>query len=240
MSSILANGIRWFIGILLLPGAYVLSRTAYDLMCLGQPASDAMLPPSMTAICIGFCLWLIVFFFLPRPVRAYILAHELSHALWGALTGARVRAIRVSRQTGSVTLSHTNVLTVLAPYFFPLYTIAAIALFYVAGLFIDTRPFRLAWLGLVGFTWAFHLSFTLLSLFQHQSDVQRYGRLFSYTIIYALNVLGVCLWIVLISRAGLEDLAGHAANHGHEAATRLWSWGRSAAAAVHEQTRARQ
>jgi hypothetical protein len=45
-------------------------------------------------------------------------------------------------------------------------------------------------------TWAFHFTFTLQSLLTSQPDIQEYGRLFSYSLIYLLNVAGIALWIV--------------------------------------------
>ena len=41
-------------------------------------------------------------------------------------------------------------------------------------------------------------------LVQHQPDIEVYGKLFSYVIIYLFNILGLCLWIVIISSPTLE------------------------------------
>ena len=46
------------------------------------------------------------------------------------------------------------------------------------------------WLyALIGFTWMFHLSFTIWMVGRKQSDVDQNGRLFSFTVIFAANVL---------------------------------------------------
>ena len=54
------------------------------------------------------------------------------------------------------------------------------------------------WLGAVGFTWSFHIAFTIHTLSERQPDVQEHGRIFSYVVIYTMNVLVIGLWVVLI------------------------------------------
>ena len=107
----------------------------------------------------------------------------------------------------SVTLDKTNFVIALAPYFFPLYTILVIIGFYALALFFDLHTYEPFWLGLIGLTWCFHLTFTIRTLLQHQPDIHQHGRVFSYSIIYLANVLGVALWIVLIASPSLQTLA---------------------------------
>ena len=196
---------RFFIGLLLLPVCVAMTQAVVSLARLAQTASNTIIPPSAWALGGGFILWLVVFFTLPRPVRTYVLAHELTHALWGSLMGERVLGMSVSAEKGSVTLSGSNFLVTLAPYFFPLYTILVIVVYYLMALFYDVGDYHLFWLGLVGLTWGFHLTFTLSSLFQHQTDIKECGHLFSYAVIYLFNVVGIGLWIVAVSDATLEQ-----------------------------------
>jgi len=196
----------FFVGILLLPVCAAVTLAAVSLVGLLQTGGTAVVPPSAWALGGGYALWLLVYFTLPRPVRTYVLAHELTHALWGWLTGARVLHMQVSKASGSVTLSKSNLLVALAPYFFPLYTVLAIAGYYATSIFLEVERYYLAWLGIVGFTWGFHFTFTVTTLMQHQSDIREYGRLFSYAVIYALNVLGICLWVVLVSSLTLDQM----------------------------------
>lgn len=205
----------FLVGVLLLPVCYALTWTMVSLIGAIQPLSRSAFPPPALALMGGFLLWILVYSTLPRPVRTYVLAHELTHALWGALMGSRILRMKISKSGGSVTLTKTNVLITLAPYFFPLYTVLVVAGYYVLSLFVDMAPYYLWWLGLVGFTWGFHLTFTLSSLLQHQSDIVEYGRLFSYAVIWLANVLGICLWIVMVSGVtagqGLAFLGHHLA-----------------------------
>lgn len=194
------KAVRFLFGLVLIPVGVALTMTAMTLIGLAQEDGAALAPPPVLAIGGGYLLWLLLYFTLPRPVRAYILAHELTHALWGAVMGARVSRLRVGRDHGSVTLSKTNFWITLAPYFFPLYTVMVVVAYGVLGQFMDVSRYYLLWLGLVGFTWSFHLTFTVAALGQSQSDVRAYGYIFSYALIYALNLLGICLWIVGVSR----------------------------------------
>lgn len=144
----------------------------------------------------GYALWLIMWFVLPQPARAYVMAHELTHALWALLFGARIRRMRVTAAGGSVSLSKTNLLITLAPYFFPFYTVLVLLLRWAVERFVQPAPPPHAWLFLVGLTWGFHLCFTVQSLLTRQPDILEYGRILSYAVIYLFNLLGICLWLV--------------------------------------------
>ena len=198
------RALRLIIGILLLPACVGATRLALALTAASHPVGEAPIPPAAMAIGGGYILWLAVYFTMPKPVRTYILAHELTHALWGTLMGAKIFGMSISRDRGSVTLSKTNFLITLAPYFFPLYTVLIVIGYYVLAIFYDLAPYHLWWLALVGFTWGFHFTFTVSSLLQHQSDIQAYGFVFSYAVIYLFNALGICLWIVLVSSPTIE------------------------------------
>jgi len=142
---------------------------------------------------------------LPRPFRTYVLAHELTHAVWGMLMGAKVGKMKVGPNGGHVMLSKSNFLISLAPYFFPFYTGLVIALWYAAGLFFDLNVYEPWWLAAVGLTWGFHVTFTVYMLSQHQPDVQENGRLFSYVVIYLANLFFVSLWIIALSTPSFSE-----------------------------------
>lgn len=154
----------------------------------------------------GLVVWLILFSALPPPTRTYILAHELTHALWTWLMGGEVKKIRVGRSSGSVVVTRDNFLISLAPYFFPLYSILVILLWYGLSLFWDLSTYEPFWMAVVGLSWGFHLTFTANLLRQRQPDILAHGRLFSYCVIYLLNLAGLGLWVVIVSRRTLPDL----------------------------------
>ena len=199
--------LKFLLGLALLPLCWAASTTHYLLVEQIYRSSTGSWPLSVWGLLIGFALWLILFFSLPKPMVTYVFAHELTHALWAWIMGARVSRLKVSARGGSVTLDKTNFVIALAPYFFPLYTILVIIGFYALALFFDLHTYEPFWLGLIGLTWCFHLTFTIRTLLQHQPDIHQHGRVFSYSIIYLANVLGVALWIVLIASPSLQTLA---------------------------------
>lgn len=232
------NTVRVLLAALLIPACAALTRTVAGLLVSSPSGGSAAVPAPAAAFLAGMALWLAMFYLLPRPVRSYILAHELTHALWAAVMGAKVSGLRVSKNRGSVKVSETNFMIALAPYFFPLYTVAVITAYYIVSLFIDVSQYFLPWMGLVGFTWGFHVTFTLDALGGKQDDVERYGRLFSYVAIYLLNLAGVAVWIVIVSSATLEGLAQGISRDFAWAYGAVWRWAAAAAALVFAKIRA--
>ena len=185
--------LKLLIGLLLLPLCWAASRTVFELLTSTTPDSSSgwVLPA-------GFLISVVGFFLLPQAFRTYVLGHELSHALVGLLMGAKVGKMKVGREGGHVELSKSNFIISLAPYLFPFYTTLVIALWYGLGFFWELGDWEPLFLGLVGLTWGFHVTFTLYMLTQEQPDVLQNGRIFSYVVIYLANLLVVSLWMILI------------------------------------------
>ncbi|MBN1671589.1 MAG: hypothetical protein JXR37_11175 [Kiritimatiellae bacterium] len=199
---------KWFrfaCGLALVPACVAVTRADWLLVKSVYPSLRSAIPPAGWALITGFMLWTAIYVLLPRPLRAYVLSHEITHALWGWVMGATVHSIRVKKDGGSTTLSHSNFLITLAPYFFPLYTLCVILAYYLLLVFFDLRRYQIVWLGLIGFTWGFHATFSISSLLRHQTDIREQGRLFSAAVIVILNLLGIGLWIVLVASPGLRQ-----------------------------------
>ena len=186
--------LKLLIAIILLPTTMAVTQTLYRLLMeQAQPSSVHTLLSPLT---LGFVGGLLLILILPRPTRTYVLGHELTHALWGMLMGARVGKINVSKKGGYVELSKTNFLISLAPYFFPFYTGLVIAVYYLTSLFMSIETYHTLFLSLVGITWAFHFHFTIQMLMTRQPDITQNGRLFSYVIIYNLNMITLAIWLI--------------------------------------------
>ncbi len=203
--------LKMLMGIALLPFCWAVSVAVYRLYqsSLATPASGG---GEGWALPIGFLVWTLLFFLLPRPFRTYVLGHELTHAMWALMMGGRVGKIKVGKSGGHVELSKTNFIITLAPYFFPFYTVLVMASYYLAGLALHVEPYRHWWLGAVGLTWSFHITFTIHMLSQQQPDVQEHGRIFSLSVIYTMNVLVMALMMILLGEPRLlelGDLLGH-------------------------------
>ena len=212
---------KFLIALLLLPACVALTRAAWDAGRTGlggdlPPAEgrtvspgpsvgtasgpDRVGPRPVLAFGAGYALWLAVFVLLPQPMRTYVLGHELTHALWALLMGARVSGLRVRKTGGRVMTTKTNWAIALAPYFFPFYALLFIALFLVAHWIWDLEAYKNALWFLVGLGWSFHVTFTLMMLLStRQPDVQAHGALFSAVVIYSMNLLVMMLAALALS-----------------------------------------
>ena len=215
------RGLKFVMALLLLPSCVAVTLALADLLGhLRLEAQGAPWSANLRGLAIGFFLWVVLYMAMPRPTRAYILGHELTHLLWAWLLGIRASDLRITARGGSVQVERNHFLVTLAPYFFPLYTLLVILIRYAVNVFHDTSVYEPFWLGCVGLTWSFHLTFTLSALKENQPDIRQEGRLFSYTIIYLFNVLGIALWISLVTRLSLESLV-NALGAAHLV---VWEW----------------
>lgn len=189
--------LKMVLGIGLVPICWAASVSVYNLYQTSVESSGTG-GFEVWALPSGFVLWVIIFFLLPRPFRTYVFGHELTHALWAVLMGGRVGKLKVGKDGGHVELTKTNFIITLAPYFFPFYTFLVIAAYYLAGVWLEVEPYKAWWFGAVGITWAFHITFTIQMLTDRQPDIQEHGRIFSYSIIYLMNVLVIGIWMVLV------------------------------------------
>jgi hypothetical protein len=187
--------LKFFIGLALLPLCWAFSCTLFSLLQSFPVETSGW---TLWALPAGFAVSVLGFFIMPHPFRTYVLAHELTHAVWGLLMGAKVGRMKVGRAGGHVELSKSNFIIALAPYFFPFYTGLIIALWYGLGFFFKMDAYEPWWLASVGLTWGFHVTFTVYMLSQRQPDVQENGRIFSYGIIYLANLFLVAIWMIMI------------------------------------------
>ncbi len=202
---------KFLLGLLLVPACVAATRAVLKLILALRPLEG--FSAAAWGFVGGFGFFVLLYLLLPAPMKTYVLAHELTHALWGLAMGARVvRPMKVSDKGGSVTLTKSNVLITLAPYFFPLYTVLLLIVYLACAHFFDLHAYRPVWYALLGLTWAFHLVFTLHALRQRQPDILEHGRIFSWTLIYLINMLTLGIWICVLASPTLADFG-----------QRLWS-----------------
>jgi hypothetical protein len=133
-----------------------------------------------------------------KPTRTYILGHELSHAVVGILSGAKIKKFSVKKKSGSVILTKNTIWIGLAPYLFPIYTFIITIIYVFINCFIDIRKFYGYFIFIVGFSITFHITLTVHTLLAKQSDLKAYGVFPSYVLILALNTIVFTLLIALI------------------------------------------
>ena len=93
----------------------------------------------------------------------------------------------------------TNTLIALAPYFFPFYSVLAIAIYGICGLVFDVAPYRSLLYAVIGATWAMHMSFTCWMIPKGQPDLHYGGTFFSVMIIYLLNLALLAALLIIAS-----------------------------------------
>lgn len=202
ISSSALKTVKFVIGILLVPCCVAMTITFLDQLAIMGRGGGLMRDWRFLCLALGFIFWLVLYVVMPQPTRVYVFGHEMTHAIWAWLMGARVKNIRASSQGGSVTVSKTNFLITLAPYFFPFYGMAFVIVYLLGDLAFDWERYLPAFCILLGVGWGFHLTFTISTLSRTQTDVTQNGWLFSMTLIYWINVFVLGLMLAIISSHG--------------------------------------
>jgi hypothetical protein len=176
---------RLIAAILFLPSIVFLALEFFNIILyLGKNVSVSSLPFWM-----GIGLYFIfqgIFF---RPIRTYIFGHELTHAIVGLISGAKIKGFKVGSSSGSVRLTKINIFTTLSPYFIPVYTVLLILLYWALKQFADVKPYHSYFLFFVGFSLSFHYSLTHYAISQGQSDLKKFGVFFSSLFIILINCI---------------------------------------------------
>jgi len=193
---------RWvkaIVGLFLLPVAWVLTQTFFGALTWATVERGFWASEPFWFFALGAILWGVIFFSLPRPIWAYVFGHELTHAIWVLLMGGRVHKFHVSRDGGHILTNKVNTWIALAPYFFPIYSVIAIVVYFLIGLFTEVQPYAWILYGAIGFTWAFHCAFTCSMIFKGQSDLEYGGNFFSLVIIYLANLILLAALLIITS-----------------------------------------
>jgi hypothetical protein len=197
---------RWLnvvFGVFLLPPAWVLTQTLFTSFSAATLQHEFWATEEFWFFALGSVMWLVAFFCgiwmwgEPRPLRAYIFGHELTHAIWVFAMGGRVSRFKVERTGGYIITDTHNFWIALAPYFYPIYGVAVVIIYGIASVFYDLSAFTPLLCGLIGFTWCFHMSFTLWMIPKGQSDLTYHGTFFSLVIIYLMNLLLLCGFLLI-------------------------------------------
>ena len=140
-----------------------------------------------------------------KPILTYVFGHELTHALFAVLFGGSVKSFHASDRGGRVTITKSNFIITLAPYFFPLYTIIALTFYWLARA-ADVRGAE-GWLVFFsGATYSFHLALTFSFLRTDQDDIREEGALFSYPLIYLFNMMFVAFLLRVLMAENMNYL----------------------------------
>ncbi|MGZ5537399.1 MAG: hypothetical protein ACXWG0_02605 [Chthoniobacterales bacterium] len=191
--------VKFVVAIFLLPFCAILSQTFFTVFTRAAVNQRLWAGEEFWFFSLGAVLWLIAFFGLPRPLLMYVFGHELTHAVWVLLMGGRVSQFRVRRDGGHVVTTKNNFWIALAPYFFPIYSILALAVFGLLSFMMDMTPFGRLLYAVIGVTWAFHLTFTIWMIPKSQTDLTHNGTFFSLVLIYLMNLILLSAMLIVAS-----------------------------------------
>ncbi len=219
--------IKWakrFIGILLVPICWI-SLESLCVLFRAQKTSY-WLSPEFVSFTLGSAFWLVLFFGARSRFMMwlYVAGHEITHAIFVLICRGNVSKIHISSGGGHILTNRNNFLISLSPYFFPFYTAIIIVIWAVLDWKIPGfAENNLNWLyGLIGFSWTFHITFTLWMIRRDQPDVDQNGRTFSFTVISLANILIIAsLLIVASSTATFQDFGRSFVINSESLGTRL-------------------
>ena len=135
----MAGFLRLLLGLALLPACCGVVVSFLDAMPAAAGSSGWLSAESIAALG-GVAAFALCWIAVSHPVRAYVLGHELTHAIWGLMFGARPSDLRVGQNGGSVKLTKSNLLITLAPYFFPFYTFLVVIAALITYAFLRPLP----------------------------------------------------------------------------------------------------
>ena len=201
---------KFLTGLLLLPLCVALSMTFWRaVVILAQ--SPTRLPMLHAFACVaGIAIWAIIWLFLPPLTRTYVLGHELTHALVDRAVrrqglGPEGVGARRQRARHAKTTPGSRCPPISSPSTPSWWRCSGCCPSGSSRRSSPTSPIFLFWIGL---TWSFHFTFTLRFLAYNQPDIREHGRLFSYTLIYALNLLSIGAALVAVSTWSFPEAFG--------------------------------
>ncbi len=186
---------RCILGLVLLIPAVISTQAIFSLDQSLGPAHDwILLLQSKQFVCFGggaflMSLWFFTRLFQEGFLYLYVLGHELTHAVFIYICGGSISDFSVSKDGGYVMTNKSNILIALSPYFVPFWSVIFLTVTSLLGLLIDSPYYsQVLYIG-IGWTWTFHLLWTLWMIPKDQPDLKENGTFFSLVVIYLANVL---------------------------------------------------
>ena len=116
--------VKLLLGLLLLPVCAGAASALWHVIRASGAAET-----TWVALAAGAGCWLSIYLLLPKPMWVYVFGHELTHAIWTWLMGGQVKKFKASANGGHMIVTRNNFLIALAPYFFPIYSVALAVIF---------------------------------------------------------------------------------------------------------------
>lgn len=214
---------RWSLASLLLPLCWVTMWTFLSRFSQATEDPASWTTPELWYFATGALLmigWFWSGLFQSFFLYVYVLGHELTHAIFVLLYRGKVTEFHVSADGGYITTNKTNLVIALSPYFVPFWAVIAAGFYgsvrHFAGL---SQEWDRALYGLLGFTWTFHMVWTLWMIPRDQPDLKENGTYLSLVVIYLANLLVLAGLLCAARGAPLENLRDFATDWFRHAAT---------------------
>lgn len=195
--------VRFLVTLILLPLCYASARSFVDLVVL--LISNIKANNLWIYFVVGFLIYAIFQTIFFRPVVVYVFGHELTHALIGLLSGARVKAFKIKGNSGNVTLTKSNILITLSPYFIPIYSLLIIIIYWLMRRIWTTKINHYEiFLFLLGVSVSFHIFLTIYAIKQGQSDLKMYGVINSLLLVFIANCVFLGLMFCILFKINIS------------------------------------
>ena len=144
------------------------------------------------ALLAGFITGCLLFSLVSRFTRFYVFGHELAHWIFAKIFLRETRNFKACAKHGAVEIIRPNIWITLAPYFYPTFTFFWIPTWFLFQHFQNRLTYgtQIYFFGLT-FTWAYHFILTIYALSRKQSDIQRYGKAISLSLIIFVNLVSI-------------------------------------------------
>ena len=176
---------RWTIAIALLPFAWACVKH----VALMVPAVAHEGAGSWWLYLAGAGAYLAVELAVEKPMWLYVFGHELTHAVSGILSGAKIHSFEAHSGGGEVRLSKSNAFIALSPYVVPIYALVVVGVFVAARHWWNRPELPYVFKFLLGMTLAFHVSLTFSAVHTRQPDLKLLGLFLSSVLIVVGNAL---------------------------------------------------
>ncbi len=115
-----------------------------------------------------------------------VFSHELTHAIFSFLTLSKIHGFKATANAGGYVSiqGRANMLMILSPYCVPLFTLIGV----ITAIILDAQQ-NAYMLGLIGFTYMFHIHTFIDQTRGFQTDLRMYGLLPSYLFILLLHLI---------------------------------------------------
>lgn len=184
-SSKLSRPTRWLLALVLLPLLWGMVHQT----CLVVPLFFQGGFQGWGLYVAGMLSYVLIERLLTKPMWLYVFGHELTHALTGLLSGAKVHSFKAKSTGGEVHLSKSNAFIALSPYVIPLYAVGVMGIYAVTRHWWNPPQLVPVFQYTLGMALAFHISLTFSAIHRHQPDLKVLGLFLSGILIVLGNLL---------------------------------------------------